>query len=99
MPFLPAPPRDLYFSGHGREIEANAEEWKNRWKEGYLGGESGRVRDGKSGSWPYDHRGEVSTISRAKKKKKCFPSIEGPLEPHPFLLRKREERGLKAGDG
>ncbi|CAL1689258.1 unnamed protein product [Lasius platythorax] len=28
--------RDLYFSGHGREIDMNAEEWRNRWSKGKL---------------------------------------------------------------
>lgn len=54
---------------------------KDSWKE--------RVRDGKSGGWPYDHRG--SRQSREQKNKKCFSPVESPLKPHLFLLRKREE--------
>lgn len=43
--------------------------------------------------------GRSRRFREQKKYKKCFPPVEGPLESHFFLLRKREERGLKAGDG
>lgn len=33
-----------------------------------------------------------SRRSREQKNKECFPLVEGPLEPHLFSLRNREER-------
>lgn len=62
-------------------------------------GEDGRMRDGKSGSWPYDHRGESLDDLASKKNKECFSPVEGPLEPHRFSLRKREEGRLEAEGG